>query len=431
MGSYKRERLVFAYSPTWKRQSNFETAMALSDLTAAYPLLNKRWPGTTLTLEDVRGCTGRHLVDRLLTARVMSWGVDFNVGPTLLAGATALLYGTAAAPTGTPADEVQTITVTATGGTFTISFTFEGLTETTPALAWNATAAVVLAALEALRPVKPGNVTVALAGGVYTITFTGDLAKANVPALVVDGAALSGGTATVATTTAGVQRAHAITRMLTDQGPAISFVVGFENQPDTYVRYKSAVAADLRVTAERRRIVTATLGFRGSAEVESVPSFVMPACSSQDVIRAAQCRAVVDGVYYSDIVRMAVNASNNLLDGDDATLFDDYDVARLEVGEQWQPAYDLQVYGSNNDTLYTLGKNLSKKAVSLHFGPPGSRVTFSAASAQLQLSNEELTFGGQANRSIIPLTATPLEVSGAAPDTVTANVAQTTAFLSV
>ncbi|MGI8996773.1 MAG: hypothetical protein ACR2GW_08910, partial [Pyrinomonadaceae bacterium] len=277
MGSFKRERLVLAYSPTWKRQTNFETPMALSELTAAFALLNKRWPGTNLTLEDVRGCTGRHLVDRILTSRVMSWGGEFNVGPTLLAGAAALLYGTAAAPTGTPADEVQTITVTATGGTFTIAFTFEGLTETTPALAFNATAAVVKAALENLRSIKPGNVTVALSGGVYTVTFVGDLAKANVPALVVDGAALTGGTATVATTTSGVQRAHAITRMTADQGPAISFVVGFEGQPDTYVRYKSAVAADLNVTAERRQIVRATLSLRGSAEVEAVPSFVMPA----------------------------------------------------------------------------------------------------------------------------------------------------------
>ncbi|MGI8997540.1 MAG: hypothetical protein ACR2GW_12820, partial [Pyrinomonadaceae bacterium] len=111
--------------------------------------------------------------------------------------------------------------------------------------------------------------------------------------------------------------------------------------------------------------------------------------------------------------------------------FDDYDVSRLEVGEQWQPSYDLQVYGSNNDPLYPLGKGLQKKSVALHFGPPGNRVSFNAASTLLQLANEELNFGGQANRSIIPLTATPLEVSGAAPDTVTANVSQATAFLSV
>lgn len=431
MPSYKQSRLVVAYNPAWKRQADFATPMNLVDLTAVMPLLNKRFPGTNLTFEDVRGCTGRQLVDRILTSRIMQWSLDFNATPQLVAGSAALLYGAAAAPTGSPADEVQTVTVTATGGTFTLAFTFEGLTETTAPLAFQATAAQVKAALEALRSIKPGNVTVTLSGGIYTVTFTGDLAKANVPALVADGAALTGGTATVATTTPGAQRTHAITRMLGDQGPAISLVVGFENQPDTYVLYKSAVAAELRVTAERRQIVKATLGLRGSADVSLVPSFVMPACQTQEVIRAAQCRAQVDGAYYSDLTKMEYASSNNLFDGDDAVPFDDYDVARLEVGDEWQPAYSLEAYGSNNDTLYTLGKSLQKKPVALHFGPPGNRCTFSSTSALLQLANEELNFGGQANRSIIPLTATPLEVNGASPDVVVAQVAQQSAFLSV
>ncbi len=432
MPGFKQSRLVAAYSPLWKRQVDFDTPMNVADLTAAMPLLNRRWPGTTLTLEDVRGCTGKHLVDRILTSRVMTWSLEFNVSALLLAGAAALLYGVAAAPTGTPADEVQTITINATGGTFTISFTFEGLTATTPALAWNATAAQVQAALEALRSIKPGNVTVGLAGLVYTVTFAGDLAKANVPALVTNAAGLTGGaaTATVATTTPGVQRSHAITRLITDQGPAISVVVGFEGQPETYVFYKSIVAADLRATAARRSIVTAALGVRGSANVQLVPSFPMPPCAAQEVIRASQCRAIVDGVTYTDLVKMEYNSSNGILDGDDAFPFDSADVSRLEVGEQWQPAYGLDLYGSNADALFIAGKALQKKAASLVFGPPGNRVTFSAPSAQLQLSGDELGFSGQANRSTIPLTMTPLEVAGVVPDSVIANIAQATALLT-
>jgi len=349
----------------------------------------------------------------------------------LLAGASALLYGVAAAPTGTPADEVQTITVTATGGTFTITFTFEGLTATTTALAWNATLSQVLAALEALRSIKPGNVTATgtLAAGL-AVTFAGDLANANVPALVLGTGALTGGTATVATTTPGAQRSHAITRLITDQGPAISVVVGFEGQPETYVLYKSIVAADLRATAARRSIVTAALGVRGSANVSLVPSFPMPPCAAQEVIRASQCRAIVDGVTYTDLVKMEYNSNNGILDGEDAFPFDSADVSRLEVGEQWQPAYGLDLYGSNADALFIAGKALQKKAAGLVFGPPGNRVTFSAPSAQLQLSADELGFSGQANRSTIPLTMTPLEVAGVVPDSVIANIAQATALLT-
>lgn len=432
MSGLKQARLLVAYNPNFKRQSDFATKMSLSDLTAVMPLLNKRWPGTSLTLEDVRGCTGRHLVKRILQSRLMRWSLEFQVTPQILAGAAALIYGAAAAPTGTPADEVQTVTIDATGGTFTLAFTFEGLTDTTPALAFDASAAVVQAALENLRSIKAGNVTVGKVGSVYTVTFVGDLAKANVPALVSGAGSLTGGaqTAVVATTTPGVQKSHAITRMTGEQGPAISFVVGFEGHPETYVLYKSVVAADLGVTAERRQIVRATLGVRGSASVELVPSFTMPACQAQDVIRAAQCRAEVDGTFYSDLVRLAYQSSANVFDGDDAFPFDGPDVVRLEQGEQWQPGYNLDTYGTNADTLFTLGRALSEKSAALHFGPPGNRVSFVAPLAALQLPDDELGFSGQANRSTIQLQATPLEVSGAAPDSVTAKLALAATLLS-
>jgi hypothetical protein len=428
----KKARLLIAYNPNWKRQSAFGTPMSLSDLTAVMPLENKRWPGTSLTVEEVRGCSGRHLVKRILLARVMRWALEFKVTTQILAGAVALIYGSAASPTGTPADEVQTITIDATGGTFTVAFTFEGLTDTTPAIPYNASAAALQTALENLRSIKAGNVTVTKLGSVFTITFTGDLAKANVPQLVTDAANLTGGaaTATPATVTPGVQKLHAVARMTGEQGPAISFVVGFEGHPETYVLYKSVVAADLAVTAERRAIVRATLGVRGSAQVEAVPDFVMPVCQTQDVIRAAQCRAEVDGIFYPDIVRMAYSSSANIFDGDDATPFDGPDVVRLEQGEQWQPTYSLDTYGTNADTLFALGKALAEKAVKLHFGPPGNRVSFEAALAALQLADDELGFSGQASRSTIQLQATPLEVSGAAPDAVAARMALASMLLS-
>lgn len=98
--------------------------------------------------------------------------------------------------------EVQTITIDATGGTFTI--TWNG--ETTAAIAWNASGATVLAALEALSNVEPGDIaSVSLASLVYTITFGGRYAGLNVPAVTTGAGSLTGGagTATVATGTGG------------------------------------------------------------------------------------------------------------------------------------------------------------------------------------------------------------------------------------
>lgn len=108
----------------------------------------------------------------------------------------------AGAPT-SGVDEVKTLTISATGGTFTL--TYSG--QTTGTIAYNATAAQVQAALEALSTVGSGNVTVAgNAGGPYTITFTGTLS--GLPQTLTStasGLTGGGGTATVTQATLGVR----------------------------------------------------------------------------------------------------------------------------------------------------------------------------------------------------------------------------------
>ncbi|MFF9787191.1 hypothetical protein [Streptomyces nigrescens] len=101
-------------------------------------------------------------------------------------------------------NEVQTVTVTGgpTGGTFTI--TWSG--QTTAAIAYNATAAAVQTALEALSNIAPGDVTVTgNAGGPWTLTWGGTQLGEDVAAPTTT-ESFTGGTTpdiTVATTTAG------------------------------------------------------------------------------------------------------------------------------------------------------------------------------------------------------------------------------------
>ena len=101
--------------------------------------------------------------------------------------------------------EVQTLTVNATAGTYTI--TYSG--QTTSAIAFNAVAATVQSALEALSNIAPGDVIVS--GGVgaggggtpYTLTWNAGLGNVAQPTTTTS---LTGGTstATFATTTPGV-----------------------------------------------------------------------------------------------------------------------------------------------------------------------------------------------------------------------------------
>lgn len=103
-------------------------------------------------------------------------------------------------------NESASIAVDATGGTFTI--TVEGAA--TAAIAFNATAAAVQAALELLPGIAPGDLTVTggpgAAGGAtpYVITWGGRYAGLNAPTITTGAGSLTGGAGTAAvTTTAG------------------------------------------------------------------------------------------------------------------------------------------------------------------------------------------------------------------------------------
>jgi hypothetical protein len=100
--------------------------------------------------------------------------------------------------------EVQTITEngTVSGGTFTI--TIVEVNETTAAIAYDANAAAIQAAIDALPSILPGDIVVA--GGPIsttpaTFTYRGYFAGRNVAALTVDGALLTGGGSYDVTTT--------------------------------------------------------------------------------------------------------------------------------------------------------------------------------------------------------------------------------------
>lgn len=105
-------------------------------------------------------------------------------------------------------NEIQTLTFDATGGVYTVSF--DG--ETSASLTYLNTSgdtAVILAALEGMSSINPGDVTVARGTPVgnvtiFTVTFVGAWAAKNVPAIAVT-ESLTGGSGTLvqATTQTG------------------------------------------------------------------------------------------------------------------------------------------------------------------------------------------------------------------------------------
>lgn len=86
------------------------------------------------------------------------------------------------------------ITIDATGGTFTITYN----AQTTAAIDWNATAAEVQAALEAISTISAGDILVSQNGMSYTITFHPDVVT--VPPFTTSAAGLTGGASTATVT---------------------------------------------------------------------------------------------------------------------------------------------------------------------------------------------------------------------------------------
>ncbi|MEX2645398.1 MAG: choice-of-anchor D domain-containing protein [Gaiellaceae bacterium] len=86
-------------------------------------------------------------------------------------------------------DEIQQVTIDATGGTYTLSL---GGYTTAP-IAYNASALAVKNALEALTSIGVGNVKVSKAGSAYRITFIGSLAGTDVALLAANSSGLTNG----------------------------------------------------------------------------------------------------------------------------------------------------------------------------------------------------------------------------------------------
>lgn len=108
-------------------------------------------------------------------------------------------------------NKVQALTPSGTisGGTFTLT----NGANTTSALAYNATAATIQAALELLTSIGAGNV-VCTGGPINTTavvaTFRKGLACSNTPALSISSSLTGGGSVAISTTTAGVAASQTI-----------------------------------------------------------------------------------------------------------------------------------------------------------------------------------------------------------------------------
>lgn len=175
--------------------------------------------------------------ERASFMRVDSLTLTFNRNESTLRGSA--MARALEASQSMPGNEVQQVAVNATGGTFTI--TYAG--QTTTAIAFNATAATVLAALEALSNIPVGALRVmqtvaASPAFTYTIEFGGSLGETNVAAVTTGVGSLTGGTgaAVVSTLTEGAAiSAIGLTPILPTQVCIYAFATAPDDISDTAI----------------------------------------------------------------------------------------------------------------------------------------------------------------------------------------------------
>lgn len=405
-----------------------------------------------VNLEIERGkqleCSGRDIYGEPVKTRYRQFRLTYNSPtPQQMFRMIAYKEGAVTSPTGTPANEVQTLTRSGTvsGGTFTLSFSLEGRSGTTKPIAWNASNAVILAALinaaaSIGKVIKAGDVAVSgdWTGGVV-LTFAKRLRNANLPLLTVDNTNITGGgSVAIAQTTAGDQNYHTAQR--TDDGSKVLFGIALGNKADSTVteKYGDCTVASINFTTDIEQTnVQMQVVINANFNPDAFTSFSVPACTNLPPCLAVDVRLKIDGTFKNrDLVNHVVNLDDNV---PVAAMFgfDDLDISVAPVaGNEPVQEFTSEIFydraNSNSVALrqLALDEHVEGNEVEFitHFGNPGNRVSVIAAEAKIKPQAGLDGFAGAAEQSTIRFIGTPYGKTGI-PVTFEAYLDQDVAFL--
>jgi hypothetical protein len=433
----RQSSLAIAFDVMWRRQSAWDVPNPSTNLTQSFPATSRNYIDVDETTEDIEDCTGQDLLIELITGQVARLTIDFDCDPEVLAGILAFAYGAASAPSG-GTNEVQTETVTATGGTRRIRVQTGANVQTTTPLAYNASAATILAALNALSNVDPGDIAVAQAAGppiVNTFTFGGNLAHTDVELMGLDTVLLTGGSSTMAPTTPGVGAAHPITRTSTFSLPLLTLYVGFRDSDKDPVIFKNVVVNSVRVRASAREKVTVAVELIGSADLQPATGYVMPGCYDIVPVRFDDCALSIQGTDYigNGLAReFEYSFANDIRLGKFAYTSAGINVSRLERDDK-RPSYiNAFIFGEPGDPLYLQATSRPNRTIVdevLRIGPANRNVTCNVPQGIIKALNPHIRF--EEGESQLNLQTRPKKVSGDAttPSNIVAYTALTTAYL--
>ncbi|MEP6756383.1 MAG: hypothetical protein ABJA67_12840 [Chthonomonadales bacterium] len=431
MAQRRAAQLTIGYSPDWLQQSAWDVPIPGSDLTKAFPAISRNYIDVETTAEDVDDCTGENLLLELVTAETAKLNIDVDFDPDIVAGLEAFAYGVAAAPTG-GSNEVQTETITATGGSRTLTVQVGADAQTTAPIPYNAVFGTIQTALEALSNVGTGDIVVTGTGPfIYTFSGTG-LQKRDANLISVNTFGLTGGTSTMVETTPGVGLTHAISRLIGYTLPLMTLYIGFRGSDKQPIIFKNVVVNSIRVRSASREKVSCTVELIGSGELNYATGYTMPDCQDLVPLRFGDCKVSIGGTDF--IASNLCREFEYYFQNDVKPKFDGAGIysTRHERADKRVSQISTFILGEPGDALYNLAKARTMLDTFIQCGPDGRNVKFIAPGAIVKLAPTPIRFGGDPLESEMAIIARPKKVIGnaATPTNVTAVIGTSVTLLT-
>ncbi len=447
--TWRKLNQFFAASGSGKIQSGANSGFGNFLADSAIDTLENCEVEQNMTIEygEQRNCDKQDLTGQPVKRRRRQFRLTFtDPTPHQMFKYIAWKEGAVTSPTGTAANEVQTLTRSGTvsGGTFPLSLTdFEGRSGTTKQIPYNATAAQIQAeiinqAYSLGKIIQPGDCIVS---GNWTsgivLTFAKRLRNANLPLLAVSNSLITGGGSIVNTqTTAGGNKYHTAQRSADGTKPLTSFATGDKSGSIATRKYGDAVVSQVDFTASSDQTNVQMVVIVDCHFVPGeVTSFVVPSCVNSKPVLAQDVRLKFGGVYeHRDLVSDSVSLSDNV-PVNAAHAYDDIDVTRPFVrGDQPTQEFTNEIFGDENHYLYQLAENCfvedNETETIRHYGNPGNRFTIIAPETKIKPQSGGLDgFASEDKRSTIKTAQTPYGITGI-PVTYEAYLDQTTSFLT-
>ena len=212
-------------------------------------------------------------------------------------------------------------------------------------------------------------------------------------------------------TTSGGQEKHDLTRSLSDDLAAFGFVDCFEDDLATAEKYIGFKVESISFQLNRRKNVTMTMTTVGRFGTVPVANFDLPDCEIMPALKGSQCKFLLGGVDYTDLLwQLSLTLNNNMPTGDDAFPFVGLDIQTLERGKQPSYSSQPQLLVRKGHAVHTAAANRTKLPMVIQFGEDaGEHVIFTFPNTYLELNSRWRQFVGELEQYSTVIDATPMK----------------------